>query len=361
MKRRKFQHRQNSSAFERRGRDQRAAHPQPTAGDGDFSPCQIFIRLVGWEKIERGKGVSGEPETTIASVGKLVDESQFPPRPIDIAWSRGSRSTAIDLINRYHLAMQEHDQAIASADEMWNGLGKDAIEYARLHYMYGGRSGLKNIIDALITADVGLPTTILDFPSAHGRVTRFLKAAFPESEIWAADINRDGVDFCSSRFGAIPFYSETDVREVSLPRRFDVIWCGSLASHLPEEQCKVLFALLLDALETNGILCITTCGRGMQWAHENVFRTIHDSGYDKICRDLNERPFGFAPYEYRYGQYDSSQSYGMAFIYPEWIEKNILKPEIQVLLFREKGWHGAQDVWCLIKRPLSAWYDWARA
>jgi SAM-dependent methyltransferase len=292
----------------------------------------------------------------------LVEETQYPRRQIDMEWSMASESTAIELIRRYHRAMREHDQAISSADEMWNGLGKEQTEYARLHYMYGGRSALKNIIDALITADVGLPNAILDFPSAHGRVTRFLKASFPESEIWTGDLNREGVDFCVSRFGAIPFYSKANLLEVSLPRQFDLIWCGSLASHLPEDQCKVLFKRLLDALAPNGILCITTCGRGMQWAHENVFKTIHDAGYQKICHDLKTQPFGFAPYDYRYGQYAATESYGMAFIYPAWVERNVLtSPEIQVLLFREKAWHGAQDVWCLIKRPISTWYDWARA
>jgi SAM-dependent methyltransferase len=237
--------------------------------------------------------IQGAGSADVSAPPILVDESQYPRRPIDSGWSAASESTARDLIARFHRAMRDHDQAISSADEMWGGLGKQRAEYARLHYMYGGRSALKNIVDALITADAGIPRAILDFPCAHGRVTRFLKASFPESEIWAADINQAGVDFCASRFGAVPFNSAPNLREVSLPRKFDVIWCGSLASHLPEDQCKVLFKLLVDALEDNGILCITTCGRGMQWAHENLFKTIHEAAYEKICSELNARSFWF--------------------------------------------------------------------
>ena len=291
----------------------------------------------------------------------LVDEGKFPHLPMDLTWSRNSEASSTGLIARYHQAMRNSDETISCSDEMWNGLGKENTRYARLHYMYGGRSALKCIIDALIAADGGLPKTILDFPSAHGRVTRFLATAFPESEIWAGDLNVEGVDFCVERFGAKPFYSKPDLSALSLPLKFDLIWCGSLASHLPESQCKALFALLLGGLNQDGILCITTCGRGMQYAHENIFKTIHDAAYEKICQDLKERPFGFAPYSYRYGPYETVDSYGMAFLYPSWVEKNILTPGIQVLLFREKAWHGAQDVWCLIKRPISAWYDWARA
>jgi len=303
----------------------------------------------------RGKSMNAE------NLEGLVDSWHFPHRPMDLAWSRASEAASIDLIARYHRAMREADESISSSDEMWNGLGKEYPEYARLHYMYGGRSALKCIIDALLAADVGLPKSVLDFPSAHGRVTRFLRIAFPESELWAGDLNVAGVDFCAHRFGAKPFYSSPDLQTVSLPRQFDLIWCGSLASHLPEPQCKALFALLLGSLENNGILGITTCGRGMQWAHENVFKTIDEPAYQKICADLEKYPFGFAPYSYRYGPYPSAENYGMAFLYPSWIEKNILTPGIQVLQFREKAWHGAQDVWWLINRPISAWYDWARA
>lgn len=291
----------------------------------------------------------------------LVDITEFPHRPIDLSWSVALEASSKDLITRYHHAMRTANEDISVADEMWNGLGKEQTDYARLHYMYGGRSGLKCMVDALLTAEAPSPKSILDFPSAHGRVTRYLSAAFPESEIWAGDLNKEGVDFCVKHFGAKGFYSSPNLLKVSLPRKFDLIWCGSLASHLPETQCKALFKLLLDHLEENGILCITTCGRGMQQAHENVFRTIHDDGYQKICAGLRKRSFGYAPYSYRYGQYDSADSYGMAFLYPSWMQKYILSPAVQVLQLREKGWHGAQDVWCLIKRPLSAWYDWGRA
>jgi hypothetical protein len=298
---------------------------------------------------------------TSSTAADLVDEGQYPIRPIDKKWSLASESTSIELLKRFHGAMRSHDQAISAADEMWHGLGKDQAEYARLHYMYGGRSALKVIIDSLIVADAPIPRSIFDFPSAHGRVTRFLKAAFPESEIWAGDLNRAGVDFCASQFGAKPFYSDVNLSNVVIPRKFDVIWCGSLASHLPEQQCKELFSLLLGALEENGILCITTCGRGMQWAHEHVFKTIHEPAYEKIRSELETEPFAFAPYHYKYGDYAETESYGMAFIRPAWIEKYILSPQFQVLLYREKAWHGAQDVWCFARQPISAWYDWARA
>jgi len=291
----------------------------------------------------------------------LVDEKQYPSQPLDLVWSADALANGVDVLLRYHRAMRKGDDAIALEDEMWNGLGKDMPEYARLHYMYGGRSALKCVVDALLAAEAPAPRRVLDFPSGHGRALRFFKAAFPESELWAGDLNRAGVDFCAQRFGAKPFYSDPDLSAVVFPGKFDLIWCGSLASHLPEEQAKRLFALLIGALEENGILCITTCGRGMRYAHENIFRTIDDEGYQRICDQLKERPFGYSPYRHRYDGYDREEKYGMAFIYPAWIQEHVLTPDIQVLHMREKAWHGAQDVWCLINRPLSSWYHWAKS
>ena len=64
--------------------------------------------------------------------------------------------------------------------------------------------------------DVADVKRILDLPCGHGRVLRYLSAAFPEAEITACDIMREGVDFCASTFGAIPVYSQDDPQQIPL-------------------------------------------------------------------------------------------------------------------------------------------------
>ena len=46
------------------------------------------------------------------------------------------------------------------------------------------------------------PRRILDMPCGHGRVTRVLRARFPDAAITVCDIDRDGAGFASDRFGA---------------------------------------------------------------------------------------------------------------------------------------------------------------
>ena len=40
---------------------------------------------------------------------------------------------------------------------------------------------------------------LLDLPCGHGRVMRYLRAAFPRAEITGCDLLRDGVDHCAAR------------------------------------------------------------------------------------------------------------------------------------------------------------------
>src|SRR5262249_45606967 len=74
-------------------------------------------------------------------------------------------------------------------------------------YLAVGESALKAIRLALLTARAPQPGEILDLPCGHGRVLRWLAAAFPEARLTACDLLRDGVDFCASAFGAAPIYS----------------------------------------------------------------------------------------------------------------------------------------------------------
>src|SRR5262249_37742284 len=115
------------------------------------------------------------------------------------------------------------DPRISSNDGMLGGNPR--------HYFAVGRSALWNIARTLDHTAGGSsqPKRILDLPCGHGRVLRYLRAAFPEAEITACDLLADGVDFCASTFGAIGVYSDTDLSLIKLPKdNFDLIWVGSL-------------------------------------------------------------------------------------------------------------------------------------
>lgn len=158
-------------------------------------------------------------------------------------------------------------------------------------YFDVGCSALRCIRLALLTAEQENVASILDFGCGHGRVLRTLKAAFPTAALTACDINRGGVDFCAETFGATPVYSATRPEDIPLPRRYDLIWCGSVFSHLSEDRWPGFLGLLFAHLELNGVAVLTTCGRtiGDRLRAGDPFYGLDAAQITEILRGFDER------------------------------------------------------------------------
>ena len=289
----------------------------------------------------------------------LVPESEYPTVWPEAEWVAQTLHRKQQTLAAIYGSFQQHDTAIHTEDEMWNGLVHGgshegpAQQWARVHYFYGGRSAMRSIAEGLVAADAALPRRILDFPCGHGRVARFLRSAFPEATLYAGDLNAGGVAFCAERFGAVPVASQPDLAAVDLPAALDLIWCGSLATHLPEAACRTLFRRLVDSLAPGGIAGITLCSRGMAWAQQNLFKTIDDASFARIEAQRRQTGFGYA-------DYPGQQDYGMAFADLRWLREVVeARDDAYLLSYGEKAWHGGQDVAWIIRRPLSHWYHWS--
>jgi SAM-dependent methyltransferase len=288
-------------------------------------------------------------------MSNLIDTTKFPFAP-DEDKLRPLLERRQDLLSRLHHAYVSHNAEVDEQDEMWTALvnssPEESMQWQRHHYMYGGRNALKQTVFAMLVADRPPPKRLLDFPSGHGRVTRFFATAFPEAEIWAADINKAGIDFCARHFGAKPLLSSVDLKQVKLGRKFDVIWCGSLATHLDEAGTTSLLELLTGALEENGLLGITTCGRGFAWLHYHIWKSVPDELFEIAHKKFLDCGYGYVDYPGRTG-------YGMTWIDPAWMYRFVKgREDLTIISFTEKGWHGTQDCYFLMRRPLSHSYDW---
>ena len=111
------------------------------------------------------------------------------------------------------------------------------------HYYKVGLSAISCINEAVESARLTAVRSILDFPCGSGRVLRFLVHRFPEAEITACELERGPVEFCVRTFGASPAFSSLNLNEVSLGKKFDLIWCGSLVTHLNETGILALIKL----------------------------------------------------------------------------------------------------------------------
>ena len=71
-----------------------------------------------------------------------------------------------------------------------------------------------------------------------GRVTRMLRARYPSAEITVCDLDHLCVDFTAAHFSARGVYSKPNFGGLELGAVFDLIWVGSLLTHLPEHQTR---------------------------------------------------------------------------------------------------------------------------
>jgi SAM-dependent methyltransferase len=208
-------------------------------------------------------------------------------------------------------------------------------------YFLWGDSALRSIRLAMAAVGKQNLDSILDLPCGHGRVLRTLKAAFPTAALTACDIDRDGVDFCAETFGATGVYSHDDLSQVELTGSFDLIWVGSLFTHLHEARWPDLFRFLIDHLEEGGLLVFTSHGR--RYA-DQIRQGASPLGGVKPAQQLemlssyDRCGFGFAGY-------DERDDYGLSLSSPDWVMGSLRGlSDLRLALFLERGWRSQQDV-----------------
>jgi SAM-dependent methyltransferase len=215
-------------------------------------------------------------------------------------------------------------------------------------YLGVGESALKAVRLALLAARRPDPTTILDLPCGHGRVLRWLAAAYPQARLTASDLLVDGVDFCAATWGAAPVYSVQTPTAELFPDRYDLIWVGSLLTHLNAHRWDDFVDLFVDLLAPGGVAVLTTCGPVVAAR----MRAGHGYGYPAdvvtpALADYDARGFAFLPAT------PGETDYGLAVASPGWAVARVLRrPELRLTTYTEALWANHQDVLALTKMPV---------
>ena len=213
------------------------------------------------------------------------------------------------------------------------------------HYYKVGLSAINCINEALQRARLTEVQKILDLPCGGGRVLRFLVRRFPEGEITACEIQRGPVRFCARAFGARPAYSSVNLDEVSLGKKFDLIWCGSLATHLTEPGIVALLRLFCRHLTPGGMVLFTTHG---DFVFHRIPRRefeylLGEEQIDRIGIDYPKTGYGFEGY-------DGQENWGVSLTSPEWIREHIRElGGLREVYFKERGWDDHQDVFGFVR------------
>ncbi|MBC7801954.1 MAG: hypothetical protein H7Z10_15150 [Gemmatimonadaceae bacterium] len=142
------------------------------------------------------------------------------------------------------------------------------------------------------------------------------------------------------------------IDDLSAPRKFDLIWVGSVLTHLSEALSVALIRKLMSFLNENGLLIASTHGR---FADANAERAQNYG----VAERWSEITQGFSDGGYGYVDYPLQSNYGISLTKPSWTARLIEGiPEIRLVLLSERAWDGHHDVLALQNAPASVNAAW---
>lgn len=197
---------------------------------------------------------------------------------------------------------------------------------------YNGFSIVKQFANALY-GEGKFDGQILDFASGYGRVTRFLAAYYGANHITTSDIKNEAVEFQKQHLKVRGFTSVYEPATLAVEDRFDIIFVGSLFSHLNE----TLFAQWLDKL----LSLLTPTGHLLFTVHDQTLHpTLQQSDFQFVENNEDEK-FNFVG-----NRITSTSLYGISFVSEAYVSNVLLKLNSAVKFKRyPKLFGGHQDLY----------------
>jgi SAM-dependent methyltransferase len=213
------------------------------------------------------------------------------------------------------------------------------------HYLKVGLSAMRCIDASLENSNVieDSAPSILDFPCGHGRVLRFLRARYPSADITVSEIDVNAINFCEETFKCHGVVSSPDFDSLTLPGPFDLIWCGSLLTHLSEEDTKALLRLIFRHLSPKGTCIITTHGQLSvdSISRGNSIYGLRKKAEEEILSQFEKTGYGYAGYKVGSG-------WGISVVSRDRMQQLVAETGAwRETSFIEHGWLEHQDVYAL--------------
>jgi SAM-dependent methyltransferase len=223
-------------------------------------------------------------------------------------------------------------------DQMYRS---DAPEHVR-HYVEDAQSAMDNIAQSLAAVGRSLDDleSCLDFACGYGRVTRWLARAIGPGRVTAADVDTQAVRFCARTFGVSALPVRRGAARIDLPGSYDLVFVGSLLTHLPIDTCAATVRALRAAVRPGGLLVFSTQGESCL-AHLDWYGPEFVAAADEFRAHVARAGSHFVPYRGR-------RDYGITILTPRAVETIVLPdvtPALTLVRFAERGWDRHQDVW----------------
>jgi SAM-dependent methyltransferase len=209
------------------------------------------------------------------------------------------------------------------------------------HYRNVGMEACERIEQALAGTGRSWASvaSLLDYGSGHARVLRWICAQQPHIDLTAADVNHQAVRFCSRAFGVRGMKVPASVDRLRLPSTWDVIWVGSVFTHLSERDGLILLQKLRSALQPGGVLLFTTHGELIPERLAEYGDRVRRAVADIEAAFLQNRVFFIPP-----DPFEGPVTFHSRTSVRHMIEQSGLRR----IAHWPRGWDDHQDVWAVV-------------
>jgi SAM-dependent methyltransferase len=236
-----------------------------------------------------------------------------------------------ELLDAHGLRVEDIDQTTSPNDVMFNG--------NMVAYLLGGAGSLRAIERGRQAAGIADVRSILDFGCGHGRALRVLRLAYPDARLVGCDVDRDGVEFCRTVLGVEAFVSHPDPREIRVDEHFDVIWAGSVLTHVGADRWPLFLRWFESHLTAPGAAVFTFQSQAARDLIEagGVDMHLAPGATDALVERFDRE--GFA-----YVDYPAQEGYGVTLSSFAWVRDVVdAATSLRIVDHAERGW-GAHDV-----------------
>lgn len=222
-------------------------------------------------------------------------------------------------------------------------------------YFWTGRVGAETIKKNQELWQLQKFSDILDMASGHGRVLRWLKYFYPKARLTTCDLQKSARDFCENEFNSQPIKNHEELLHEDFQNRFDLIWVGSLFTHLDLGEWRSVLHSLNSSLKIGGVLAFTTHGdlvaRRLQ---SRDSYGLKEEDRIAILKDYEANQFAFRRYPKETITNIDEANYGISISNPAFVLNFMSESfDMRILFVGEMAWANHQDLYIFIKKEIN--------
>jgi len=158
------------------------------------------------------------------------------------------------------------------------------------------------------------------------------------------------VRFCCEKLGATALEASENFRSLDYRRdlglEFDLIWSGSLLTHLDQQRFRDALDFFARSLAADGIAILTLHGRYSPYLQRHHWKYCPDERFEIAEKGFEASGFGYVDYE-------GADRYGVSLSRPSFTAATVEGiPGVRIVGYHERRWDGHQDVLVLRKTDI---------